>query len=91
MKYLIYGSFLIFLGLKLAGIGIVASWSWWAVCSPLLVQVFLIVIAFLYHIGEAKEKAKRDWRLSSYQPTEKKSKFMQRMEEAIKRSEEKGR
>jgi len=27
--------FLIFLTLKLAGIGTVATWSWWAVTSPL--------------------------------------------------------
>jgi hypothetical protein len=41
--------FLIFLTLKLAGIGAVATWSWWAVTSPLWVGAILIItlIAFV--------------------------------------------
>lgn len=35
--------FLIFLTLKLAGIGTVATWSWWAVTSPLWVGAILII------------------------------------------------
>ena len=31
--------FLIFLTLKLAGIGAVASWSWWWVTSPLWIPI----------------------------------------------------
>lgn len=31
--------FLIFLTLKLAGIGVVATWSWWAITSPLWVPL----------------------------------------------------
>lgn len=34
--------FLIFLVLKLAGIGQVAAWSWWWVCSPLWIPVAII-------------------------------------------------
>ena len=43
--------FLIFLTLKLAGIGQVANWSWWVVTSPLWIPIVIIigilVIAFL--------------------------------------------
>lgn len=38
--------FLIFLTLKLAGIGQVATWSWWWVTSPLWIPL-LIVLAIL--------------------------------------------
>ena len=39
--------FLIFLTLKLAGVGTVATWSWWAVTSPLWGGAILIVFLFL--------------------------------------------
>jgi len=39
--------FLIFLTLKLAGIGIVANWSWWWVFSPLWIPLSLIGILVL--------------------------------------------
>ena len=41
--------FLIFLTLKLAGVGTVATWSWWAVTSPLWIGAILIItlIAFM--------------------------------------------
>lgn len=35
----------VFVILKLADIGLVASWSWWAVFSPLWVPVVLILAA----------------------------------------------
>jgi hypothetical protein len=38
--------FLVFLILKLAGIGVVATWSWWWVTSPLWIP-FALVIAIL--------------------------------------------
>jgi hypothetical protein len=44
--------FLIFLTLKLAGIGQVAEWSWWWVSSPLWIPIVLVlcfaILAFLY-------------------------------------------
>jgi hypothetical protein len=42
--------FVLFLGLKLAGIGAVASWSWWWVTSPLWIPaagVLLVLAAYL--------------------------------------------
>jgi len=43
--------FLIFLTLKLAGIGQIANWSWWWVTSPLwipmIVGITIIVIAVI--------------------------------------------
>ena len=46
--------FLIFLTLKLAGIGVVATWSWWAVTSPLWIGAILIItiIAFMAWAGK---------------------------------------
>lgn len=35
--------FLIFLTLKLANIGLVATWSWWWVISPLWLPVVIII------------------------------------------------
>ncbi len=45
--------FLIFLVLKLAGIGVVATWSWWWVTSPLWISfgigiIFLSILTLLY-------------------------------------------
>jgi predicted membrane channel-forming protein YqfA (hemolysin III family) len=34
--------FLIFLALKLGGFGVVANWSWWWVCSPLWLPLFIV-------------------------------------------------
>jgi hypothetical protein len=42
--------FLIFLVLKLAGIGQVATWSWWWVTSPLWIPIVFIV-AILAVVG----------------------------------------
>lgn len=39
--------FAIFLFLKLAGIGICATWSWWAVFSPLWVPFIAWVMLFI--------------------------------------------
>lgn len=37
---------IVFIGLKLAGVGVVASWSWWWVLAPLwVVPVFLFSLA----------------------------------------------
>jgi hypothetical protein len=35
--------FLIFLVLKLAGVGDVATWSWWWVTSPLWIPIVLVL------------------------------------------------
>lgn len=42
--YILPAMFLIFLTLKLAEIGVVATWSWWAVTAPLWVPLILIGI-----------------------------------------------
>ena len=39
--------FLIFLTLKLAGLGVVATWSWWWVFSPLWIPLGLIGVLTL--------------------------------------------
>jgi hypothetical protein len=41
--------FLVFLTLKLAGIGEVAKWSWWWVTSPLWLPV-LIILGIVFFI-----------------------------------------
>lgn len=39
---------LIFVTLKLAGVGAVASWSWWAVLSPFWVPIAIAVVLILF-------------------------------------------
>lgn len=39
---------LIFVTLKLAGVGAVANWSWWAVLSPFWVPIALAVVLILF-------------------------------------------
>lgn len=48
--------FIVFLVLKLAGIGKVANWSWWWVTSPLwiplvLVAAIIAIVGILYGIA----------------------------------------
>lgn len=38
---------LIFVTLKLAGVGAVANWSWWAVLSPFWVPIAIAVVLIL--------------------------------------------
>jgi len=38
--------FIVFLILKLAGIGMVALWSWWWVFAPLWVPMAVVLMAF---------------------------------------------
>ena len=48
--------FLIFLTLKLAGIGMVATWGWLAVFSPLIAKFILVLIsAIIETIIELKQ------------------------------------
>jgi hypothetical protein len=43
--------FLIFLALKLAGVGVVAAWSWWWVTAPIWgVFAFAFVVVFLSYV-----------------------------------------
>ena len=35
--------FLIFLVLKLTGVGMVATWSWWWVCSPIWIPIVVVL------------------------------------------------
>ena len=39
--------FIVFLVLKLGGIGQVANWSWWWVCSPLWIPLMIIGLVFV--------------------------------------------
>jgi predicted membrane channel-forming protein YqfA (hemolysin III family) len=48
---------IVFITLKLAGIGVVSTWSWWWVLSPLwlplgIVMAFLIVVALIALIAK---------------------------------------
>lgn len=38
---------LLFLGLKLADIGMVAAWSWWWVFAPVWVPIAMLVLAIV--------------------------------------------
>ena len=39
--------FMVFLVLKLGGIGQVANWSWWWVCSPLWIPFVVVGLVFV--------------------------------------------
>ena len=38
---------IVFIALKLAGIGVVATWSWWWVLSPLWIPLALVILVLL--------------------------------------------
>jgi len=40
--------FLIFLTLKLGGWGIVATWSWWWIFSPLWIPIAIILLIIIF-------------------------------------------
>ena len=42
---------LIFVTLKLAGVGAVANWSWWAVLSPFWVPIAIAVVLILFLVA----------------------------------------
>lgn len=51
---------LIFIGLKLADVGVVAAWSWWWVLSPLWAPLALVVVVALpFYMAQAVRK---QWR-----------------------------
>lgn len=39
---------LLFIGLKLAGIGVVAAWSWWLVLAPIWIPALLMAFAIIF-------------------------------------------
>ncbi len=43
-------TFIVFLVLKLAEIGVVAKWSWWWVTSPLWAPVCLLIAGFVVYV-----------------------------------------
>ncbi len=45
--FFVVGLFLLFLGLKLAEVGTVATWSWWWVTSPLWIYLGFWAVVFL--------------------------------------------
>jgi len=67
------GTFLVFAILKLTQIGLVASWSWWWVFSPLWIPIALIIsglfvycIVYMIVIRLKKIKYKRQQANSNY-------------------------
>lgn len=52
VPFILWTLFFIFLTLKLAGVGVVSTWSWWCVTAPLWVPIAL-AISFLLLLGVA--------------------------------------
>lgn len=42
------GIFIVFLALKLTGIGIVATWSWWWIFAPLWMPITLFIVGLVF-------------------------------------------
>ena len=49
--FFVVGLFLLFTGLKLAEVGVVATWSWWWVTSPLWIYLGLIATVCIVVFG----------------------------------------
>jgi small Trp-rich protein len=84
--------FLVFLVFKLAGIGIVADWSWWWVTAPLwgpfLFALALIAIAVTGQYRKAKESEKRlNELIGRSQTGPAKSKFSEYLEKSLAEAE----
>lgn len=43
--------FLLFLGLKLSEVGVVAAWSWWWVTAPIWMPLALLAILFIAFVA----------------------------------------
>lgn len=43
--------FIVFLVLKLVGVGVVATWSWWLVCLPLFIPLLFALAVFVISGG----------------------------------------
>jgi hypothetical protein len=42
--------FLIFLTLKLSGLGVVATWSWWWIFSPIWITLVLAILLAVFEV-----------------------------------------
>lgn len=77
---------LIFMTLKLADIGVVKEWSWIAVLSHFLILcaewVLIIILGLIVYFTQRKAEKK------GHRPKERKSSFMQRLEEAKRKQQE---
>lgn len=84
--------FIVFLILKLAEIGQVATWSWWWVTAPLwmptgAVVSFYIIIGIIWVFKNISSSRKISVQ-KHLEELEKKSGFQQRLEQAQKKREE---
>jgi hypothetical protein len=46
--FFVVGLFLLFLGLKLGEVGVVATWSWWWVTAPLWIYFGIVFVVFMF-------------------------------------------
>ncbi len=51
LEFIVIGLFLLFTGLKLGEVGVVATWSWWWVTSPLWIYAGVVVALILVVFG----------------------------------------
>lgn len=76
----------LFIGLKLTGY---IDWSWWWVLSPIwITAIIAIPAAILVIYLEKKKEIKEEKELLNRLSNGKKSKFQEKLEEAMKASEE---
>ena len=56
---------LIFLTLKLAKVGVVATWSWWWIFSPILISIsigiIVLIVTGILFVRMAKKERKSEW------------------------------
>ncbi|QPI17986.1 hypothetical protein POP12_194 [Pectobacterium phage POP12] len=72
-KIFLLGLTFLFIGLKLAAVGVVASWSWFWVLSPILIPlgfvvglwltIFIVMLIATAFLGKTKTfKSNKDWK-----------------------------
>ena len=80
---------LLFIGLKLTGF---IEWSWWFVLLPLygptVIALLMLGILFYFEYMETKQKIQAEEEYIAAHGEPKKSKFMEKLEVAMKESEE---
>lgn len=87
------GLFLLFLGLKLGEVGIVAKWSWWWVFSPLWIPVavilfIIVIVLFVMLLKVVFNHKKTTTRANTFNQI-KKSSFQERLEQMAKEKQDK--
>lgn len=77
---------IVFITLKLCN---VIAWSWWWVISPVWISVCIAILLIVFVVAVEELEDKKKIHIEPGEIIGKKSKFMEKLDEAMKASEEK--